>query len=69
MFRCPRCSNKLFSFASDIDNKYLTCCACGRQFNFDGTPRAMSVSELKTRFGISLTNARENVTTPGKMLQ
>ena len=55
MFRCPWCGNKLFSYDSDIDNEYFTCCACGRQYNFDETPRAMTPAELKDRYGIKLT--------------
>ena len=53
----PRCLNCGGAVCLDYDGfeEYYTCINCSRQFGLDMKPRRMTPIELKSRYGIKLT--------------
>lgn len=52
---CPNCGQRLFK-ASDEHDNYLTCPACVREYNYDLSPRRMTINELTERTGVTFVN-------------
>lgn len=65
MLECPHCKGLLYK-DDDGFEKYLTCIACGRPYDFDLRLLALEAEEWEIRYKLNLTSGRERARIEGE---